>query len=232
MKAYQLLILAVAAGFILAGCKTDPLPTPEAAAGSSKAGPLYTPSAQAGVTLENPSAGMETVQQIADNRYWRSRHDPFGLTYSESMFDQQQRLESVLDDLGGFGTYFEVPEESEDTGPRMEPVPAWRLAGVVISEGAVLALLDKSPGVEVIRPGSRIEGTDWVCVSIDADSATFRRDGNVLPKEIVVPLGAPLLPGGGSGGTGGGTGGAGGPAGVPGGRSGGLGVPGGRSGGR
>lgn len=190
------------------GCRDQVTELPAAATGTSKYGELYTPEAEAGVDLaaETVSAGLETVQEIAARKVWPNRNDPFSLLPSERTFEEQQALERILSEGGGFSVEFEVPEPNyEEEKPTIQPQPLWRLAGIAVAEGSVLALLDTGQSVDIIRPGSSIEGTEWTCVSIDLQRAIFRRSGNNLPREIIVQLGAPLNGGGGVGGATGGS---------------------------
>lgn len=233
----SLLPIGVAMLFI-AGCKTDPLVATPLPSGqvNSKVRDLYIPEAQAGVALkaDDVHKDMDTVLDIANKKSWYSRRsDAFALLASERKFDQEQSLERILSEAGGFSTEFELPDPAPDTeAPRSFPTPAWRLAGIVVSEGAVIALLDQGNRVDTIVPGQSVEGTEWRCVSIDADKAVFRRDPSRVPSEVVVPLqgSLPGALGGGnapSSGSGGGSptgrGGRGGPQGIGGGDDGGEG---------
>lgn len=227
-------ISVLCAALLLGGC-TEPTETaPSMPNGTAKgdAKELWQPDAQAGVSLDETLAYKDllTVDQIAAKRHWWSRSDPFSLTLTEGQFERSQAMERVLNETGGFGDFFEVPEPPVEEPPRIVPVPAWRLAGIAVTEGAVTALLDRGRGGnmgEVIVPGQTVEGTDWVCISIDSEKARFRRPGNQLPKEFDVPLqgtmpsigggGAPAGGGGGNQGRGGNGGGNRGDGGEPGG---------------
>ncbi|MEZ5163346.1 MAG: hypothetical protein R2688_06260 [Fimbriimonadaceae bacterium] len=59
----------------------------------------------------------------------------------------------------------ELEDRSAQDIPRIEPRPTWRLSGIVISEGVVMALLDRGSSVDLIRSGSPVPGTEWVCVA-------------------------------------------------------------------
>lgn len=211
----------------LVGCKSETDTLPGSVAGKSKVNDLYVPEAEAGVSLDAGKAreGLDTVQQIAARRTWGHRGDPFALLSAEAAFDREQSFERILSESGGYSMMFETPEVKYDEDrPTIEPQPAWRLAGIAVSEGAVMALLDTGTTVDTIRPGQPVAGTEWTCVSIDEERAIFRRPGSALPKEISVELGAPLGGGGGAAGPGSGSG-----NGQPGagGRFGGPGAPGG-----
>lgn len=225
------LIIAMSlATIFLVGCKTDPLAAPPLPSGQidNKVKELYVPEAEAGVALkaEEVHKDMDTVLDIANKRSWYSRNSSaFALLANERKFDQSQSLERLLSESGGFSSEFELPDELPETAvPQTFPAPAWRLAGIVVSEGAVIALLDQGTRTDTIVPGQMVEGTEWRCVSIDAEKAVFRRDPRRLPSEIVVPLqgGLPGAIGGGNAPSQGG--------GMPqgGGRPGGAGGPGGR----
>lgn len=226
-KVHQLSLgLLALAAFVMVGCRETVTTTPSSPTGVSRAGELYQAEAEAGVSLDPAAAteGVETVQQIAARRSWASRNDPFSLLASEAAFEREQAFERVLTESGGYRMYYEEPEINyEEERPVIEPMPVWRLAGIAVTEGAVMALLDTGRTVDTIRPGQMVAGTEWMCVSIDTERAIFRRSGNTLPKEIIVDLGAPLD--GGLGGAGGGR-----PAGG-GGRPGGIGAPGAPAGG-
>ena len=226
---FRYLVGLSAALFVLVGCNTDPIAAPAMPTGQvdSKVRDPYIPQAEAGVALsaEDARKDMDTVLDIANRKYWASRRsDAFALTAVERKFDQEQSLERLLSDNGGFMSEFQVPDEAPETEvPRSFPTPAWRLAGIVVSEGAVIALLDQGTRVDTIVPGQLVDGTEWRCISIDTDKAVFRRDPRRIPSEIVVPLqgGLPGVVGGGNAPAGnGGRGGRGGPAGVGPGRGG------------
>jgi hypothetical protein len=117
-------------------------------------------------------------------------------------------------------------DDPEDEPPVYEPVPNWRLSGVLIGSG-VMALLDTGPTTYEIRPGMQIPGTEWRVVAIDSDRALLARDGNKLPKEFYVGLSGPITGDGvtvAGGGTGGNAGGPAGGGGNPRGGRGGLGL--------
>ena len=156
-----------------------------------------------------------------------ARPNPFALMPVEVAFDQSETSSRLLDTQGGFVLEV-VPtlDDPEDAPPVVEPVPNWRLSGVLIGSG-VMALLDTGPTTYEIRPGMQIPGTEWRVVAIDSDRALLAREGNKLPKEFYVGLSGPItgdgvtVAGGGTGGNAGGTGG--GPGGPPRGGRGGLG---------
>lgn len=196
MKTQVKTLLGIALmAFVVVGCDSAARPAPGAVTGQvdPKVRELYIPEAQAGVRLgaETAYADMDTVFEIAQRKNWTSRRsDAFSLLAAERRFDQEQMLERLLSESGGFSQEFEFPDESgeSDDRPVRFPTPAWRLAGIVVSEGAVIALLDQGGAVDTIVPGQPVSGTEWRCVAIDTEKAVFRRDSNRLPNEIVVPL--------------------------------------------
>ncbi len=202
----SLLLACGLATVFLVGCKTDPLVATAMPQGQvdNKVRELYVPEAEAGVALkpEDVHKDMDTVLDMANNRSWYSRRsEAFALLASERKFDQSQTLERIMSESGGWSQEFELPDELPETAiPQTFPAPAWRLAGIVVSEGAVIALLDQGTRTDTIVPGQMVEGTEWRCVSIDAEKAVFRRDPRRLPSEIVVPLqgGLPGAVGGGN----------------------------------
>ena len=217
-------LLAGMAALLLAGCQ-QPVTAPGSVTGRAQGGEMYMPAAAAGVNLPpDAQTKVPTVQQLAQNRSWSSRANPFGWLASESAFDRDQLSERLVSE-GGFMTVFEQPDEQpESERITVEPQPLWRLSGVVVGPDAILALLDVGAGEDFpVRPGQSIPGTEWVCVSIDTERAIFRRDGNVLPREVIVPLTGPLMVPGGGGGGGAPAGGGSAPAGRGGGAAGGPG---------
>lgn len=180
------------------------------AAGGPSATPDATPVADAGIPVTQPEDPTgERTRQVALERAFARRTDPFALSAAERAFDAEQRAARLLADLGGFSVYFELPEEPADRPPRREPPPLWRLSGVILGD-AVIALLVREEGrpAQLLTPGTRIEGTDWRVVSIDTERAVLRRSGDVEPKEISVflqdrmPSPAAAQPGGGAPGAG------------------------------
>lgn len=184
--------MAGAALLVLAGCsQTPPAPALPTGTAQGEAAVLYTPEAQAGVSLPEAEAtrDMETVQRIAERRSWARRADAFSLLATERRFEQDQTLERLISESGGFMQEFEVPDETAtEPAPTVFPTPVWRLSGVIVSEGAVMAILDTGAGAAIVWPGQTIQGTNWQCVSIDTEKAVFRRPANELPNTIVVPL--------------------------------------------
>lgn len=168
--------------------------------------PAHQPAAAAGIGAAVVATPGNDALQLAQTKFFRTRRDAFALLPSEATFERAQTSFRLLNDGGGFATMFTEPEAKDDVAPVVEPLPAWRLTGVIIGNG-VVALLDTGNEVFDIRPGMKIPNSDWTVVSIDSDRAVLRRPAGKLPTVFVVPLqGAPPRdqP---SGGTGGGTGG-------------------------
>ncbi|MCW5937828.1 MAG: hypothetical protein KIT11_11045 [Fimbriimonadaceae bacterium] len=175
----------------------------------------FQPAAVAPIRAENPKFAAEAgigadvdvspgsnPFELAKGRYFSSRPDSFALLTAERTFDRSQRAERFLDESGGFVLYYSPPQEVElEPSVLIDPPPAWRLAGVVISDG-VIGLLDMGNRTVDVRPGQRVPDTEWTVVSIDTERAVLRRSGNKLPREFIAPLQGPLAPGGGGGGGG------------------------------
>lgn len=137
------------------------------------------------------SAPVDAVK-LAATRPLGARSNPFALTPEESAFNQSQTGERVLGLFGGYALEITPTlDDPEDAPPVIEPVPNWRLSGVLIGTG-VMALLDTGAVTYEIRPGMMVPGTEWRVVSIDADRALLAREGNRLPKEFYVGLSGPI----------------------------------------
>lgn len=121
-----------------------------------------------------------------------ARNDPFSLTPEEAAFNASQTTESFLAAAGSYGTFVDLEaRDVQPDPPRIEPVPAWRLAGVIVGNG-VMALLDTGSQTIEIRPGTKIPNTEWTVVAIDSEKATLRREGNAVPHEFQVGLAGPI----------------------------------------
>jgi len=165
------------------------------------------------VSLPGPETAQLTVDE-ARSRYFPYRSDVFALLTSERKFEQDQLAERLITEGGGFSLYYEQPdEESEPPPPTRVPVPLWRLAGVVLSNGVVaLAEIRTTQGSQYVdlRPGTIITVGDvqWQVVSIDEERAVVKRlgPGPVQYEEIKLTdfAGLGQQSGGGSGNQGGG----------------------------
>lgn len=208
--------------------------TGEPVAGTPVANQGFVAQAEAGISIP-PPPDDPTFKKVVDESKLRNfvvRNDSFALSPKEKAFEKDQQTARIMGTMGGFTTYFELPEERiEETTIKKEAPPLWRISGIILGD-AVMALLVKSEGsaAEVLRPGSQISGTNWVVASIDVDKVVLKRDGDTLPKTVTVFLQERMPTDTGSGGGGGNSGGpsGGGPGGAgPGGSGGGsLGVPG------
>lgn len=215
---------AVLALFGLGGCDAGPIEDATTVAPIRAEEPDY--GAEAGILAQIDQSPGNQPLALAKTRYFASRYDAFALLASERAYDQSQTAARLVNDGGFFGTVFVETPAADDVPPVLEPLPAWRLAGVMVGNG-VVALLDKGNEVVDIRPGQTIEGTEWVVVSIDTEKAVLERSGNKLPRRFEVPLQQPGA--GAGGGTGGGGAQGGGEQGAPGtsGAGGGMNGPGG-----
>jgi hypothetical protein len=202
-RARPYLFCALALVF-LAGCQENEVPFGPVTATPAKE-PELNLSADRGVPVQ--ASGPVDPKLIAANV--GSRQDPWSLLNEERIFDQNEMTERFHSEAGGFRVDVAVEEdvETEEAPPVIEPVPQWRLAGVIIGAG-VIGLLDTGANTYEIRPGMTVPGTEWYVVSIDQEKAVLRRDGNKLPREFAVGLSGPI--GDGMGGGAGGAGAAGG----------------------
>ncbi len=247
MKVWMGLIGAGGMALAISGCQSGnaqgPAPVGTGAGASTASANVPPLKVIAGVPPSTAAVGGPfDVRTIAVSKQFSVRSgDPFALLPSERRYEMSQTAERLLAENGGFSNLFTEALPTPDDISYVEPLPQWRLAGVVIGDG-VAALLDMGNGQVVdIRPGARVPGTDWTVASINAERAILRRSGPRLPHEFVVTLKGPI--GGSTGGFGGGgfpggaaPGGLGGPATMPGGMGGpavapGMGRPGGIGGG-
>lgn len=237
----SLLAAAMAAAFIAAGCAPSFTTVSTPSAGTipaADAKPLKV-AAEAGIPLEDPAAvpvaaapapapgapgaaaspvasAKPDIFSVARAMSFGARANPFALLGSEVSFDRLQTAARIIDETGGWRSDFvPQPDVQEDAVKEQIAIPNWRLAGVIVGD-AVVALLDMGTTVVEIRPGAAIPETEWVCISIDNESAVLRHRRDVQPKEITIFLAAQIFgtPAVG-GGLGDGVGGSGGP-GMPG----------------
>lgn len=165
--------------------------------------------AEAGLEPTFVTGDDANMVKVASRYDFGRRGDPWHMLMAECNFDSDQLAERVVADAGGFVSFYATPDPNAGAGPVevVEPLPLWRLSGVILS-GGVCALLDMGGRTVAIRPGMQVEGTDWTVVSINADSAVLKRSGK-SPSKFVVPLqgrisGAPAGGGNAGGGAGGG----------------------------
>lgn len=166
--------------------------------------------------------GVIDVGALANNRnYGGTRNDPFSLLGAENRYEADQRAARLLSESGGFVLIADPPVETTEVVQPFEAQPYRRLSGVLIGD-SVYAIIELENGqTAIIRPGSKIPNSEWTVVSIDAETAVLRREGNRRPHQIVVKLESPPANSGGGGGGRGAGGGApgggrrgGGPAGI------------------
>jgi hypothetical protein len=226
----RLALLCGLAVMALAGCqKNDPAGQYTPVSAASVPEPELNLTADRGVPVAPGPPVDPTV--LASSRSFASRPDPFALLGPERFFEGDQTTERFLAENNGFVLEIRPEEDAAEPSepPVFEPLPAWRLSGVIIGNG-VMALLDTGRQVHEIRPGMLVPGqTEWRVVAIDSERALMRREpgSNKLPKEFEVTLQGPIgggLTGGGGGttnpgggnrpGQGGGGGGVNGPAGA------------------
>ncbi|MCH8977927.1 MAG: hypothetical protein IH945_01630 [Armatimonadetes bacterium] len=193
------------------GCETNATPFSGLTA-SLPPEPVIDLSAEAGVPV-NPSGPAILPSEVSPGKVFGSRQDPFRLLALEAEYDLAQRTEFFLGEVGGWTPPTNLGSLLEDEVREfIEPVPAWRLSGVIIGNG-VLALLDTGLTVHEVRPGMKVPDSEWTVVSIDADRAVLRREGNKLPREFAVNMQGPI---GGARPAGGGVAGPAGAGGLPG----------------
>lgn len=145
--------------------------------------------AEAGVPLkEVADPTFAETRALVDSRTFATRGDAFALMGPETQFDRDQRAERIVLQTGGFSVEWEPPEEKPDPEERREPQPYRRLAGILLGD-AVMALIEWEDGrTYQVRPGQAVAGSEWVVFTIDSEKAILRRKGDVLPREVVVPL--------------------------------------------
>ncbi|MEJ5169498.1 MAG: hypothetical protein WHU10_00780 [Fimbriimonadales bacterium] len=207
------LALGAASALAITGCGLLGAPeaqdTPTASVSLSKYQKLAEekPNAPAGVPVE-PNTSTDNLKKLVASKVFPSRPDPFSLLPVEAKFDKDQAAARFLQ-TGGFMTVWTPPAEEMEEIVAVEPQPVRRLAGVVVSNGAVLILIDMGDGkgVQLARAGSKLG--EWTVASIDTEKAILKRDPKKRPSEVLVPLASPLelgTPGGGGGTPGGPTG--------------------------
>jgi len=220
LNSMKFLSLGLILGIALTGCgggeDTTPPPAPAApttsGAATGGAAPKIALNSEAGRTLQPGALDMAALKQLGSETFSGSRPDPFALLASERKFETSQATARLLDEAGGmFALLADTTEKDDpaDAAPITVPAPpGLRLAGVILANG-VAALLEFEGRIIEIRPGMTIPGTEWKVASIDSEKAVLRREGNVLPREVVVPLASRLDVGGGGGGNAGGNAGGG-----------------------
>jgi len=218
-------VIAAVAGCGGSGSSSSSSGGSPAATTTSSATANYTPpNVEAGIPVTISADKKPFDALVSGTVKYGHRADPFTLTKEEEAYDKDQNAERVMAEMGGFR---DEHVEKDDTVvvPYQEPQPYRRLAGIIVGD-SVLALVDMGNGqLEVIRPGQKIDRTDWTVVSIDQDKAVLHRDGPIAPHNVTVRLESPPpgMGGGGAGFSGAPTGGP--PGGIPGGGGGKRGGP-------
>lgn len=170
----------------IVGCGPDPTQPIASTPAPAPQDAAFVPEAEAGIRL----APGDPAELLADaGKYsFTVRQDPFALRATEVAFDRSQFAARLLDTGGFYPQIAEEPEPPVETF-EVEPQPTRRLAGIILGE-SITALIDMGNGqLILIRPGQRIEGTEWVVQSIDEEKAILRREGSTKrPKYVVVRL--------------------------------------------
>jgi hypothetical protein len=182
-----------ALAMIMVGCQTGNKASSITPATAGTAAPVtdLVLSAEAGIEVARPEGAPDLIT-VANTMGFATRLNPFALLARESSFNREQVAERIISDAGGWTIAFEEPDElpiGEEV--RREPAPLWRVSGILIGD-TVSALLDTGAATYDLRPGMRVPGTPWTVFSIDEERVVLRREGNVLPREVSVPLGGPL----------------------------------------
>lgn len=218
---FSLAVLSLGA-IVLVGCGAGgDTETPPAPVAANPAAPEMTFANLPGLPVAmvaDPDKVFHQQAQLVAEVSGRPRPDPFALKPAEKRFDTNQTAARLFGQMGSFTVVYEPPQETAvGTVPQMEPQPYRRLSGIIVGD-SVYAILENGTGTpEIIRPGMRIPNTEWTVVSIDQDKAVLRRNGNVLPKTVVVRLESPPAGMAGNSGTNGRPPGMGNPGGPPGG---------------
>lgn len=182
-------------------------PTAAVAAAPAPGTPGAVPGAGAATTGAPAAPAGPDIFTLARASSFGARSNPFALLGSEIAFDRNQTAARIIDETGGFRSDFTPqPDVEEESVKEQVEYPNWRLAGVIVGD-AVIALLDMGTRVVEIRPGAPVTETEWICISIDNDSAVLRHRRDVTPKEVTIYLAAQLFGAPAGGGAGAGAGG-------------------------
>lgn len=180
-------------GVWASGCSSGPLESYSPPPGSNKPIPpapeIAAPAGMPVQRRDDPS--FIHTKQVASSRTFGSRANPFALTSSEAVLEREQASALLLQVGGSFPMYYQPPPPPPDPATITEVQPYRRLAAIIVGD-AVIALIEMEDGrTYEVRPGSQIPNSEWRVVSIDRERAILRRDGDKLPKEIVVRLESP-----------------------------------------
>jgi hypothetical protein len=203
-------LFATLLAVVVVGCKSPDEDLPAPVATKAPVVPDFTATAAAGTRVDR--LGQPVIVQQINTKKFPARNDPFQLHPIEQSYEVKQENMRVFASTGQFFPALVEDQPEVITVPVVQPQPYRRLAGVMVGE-TVVAIIDMGDGgpMRIIRPGERVEGTEWTVYSIDSEKAVLRRTGQALPREIIVRLESPPLfrPTGGSGGAPGGGGGQG-----------------------
>lgn len=190
-QALTSLLIAALGVFLLSGCgggaTTPPEPAPVAVQKAVPKPEIVT--VDAGVPLAASNDPKRWQNLIAVHSF-APRKDPFALEPVEQGYENRQEAERLVLLQGDFSApALQLVPENTGVAPVVEPQPYRRLAGVLVGD-SVLAIIEMGNGrpAEIVRPGQKIQGTDWTVVSIDQEKAVLRRGGNKLPHEVIVRL--------------------------------------------
>lgn len=149
------------------------------------------PEAPAGITVE-PVTGLDNLKKLVASRSFSSRPDPFSLLSVERKFENEQDAERLLQTNGGFLGVWTPPVVTYEDVETVEPQPVRRLAGVIVSNGSVMVLIDMGDGkgLQTARPGSKLG--EWTVATITTEEAVLKRDPKKRPSQVIVPLASPL----------------------------------------
>lgn len=154
------------------------------------ADPAATLTAPGAVPSTDPAAvpAGDPLKDQALGRIFAVRSDPFSLLAPERIYEGEQDAARLLQNSGGFTFLYEPPPPPVPEEATFEPQPPRRLSGIVQADGIIALIQMENGQTYEIWPGRRIEGTPWTVVSVDTEKAILRREGNVLPRTVVVPL--------------------------------------------
>jgi hypothetical protein len=184
---------ALALAFVVGCAPGGSTPPATAAAPVPVPAANYTPKAEAGIPFQASTDAQAFPKLVASRAgNFVARKDPFALSGEEAAYEALQSSERLLSSTGGFSLEYTPPPTTIEEQPVEETQPYRRLAGIIVGD-SVLALIDMGDGrgLQLIRPGQQIEGTEWRVAAIDDEKATLVRSGNRLPRRISVRLESP-----------------------------------------
>ena len=184
--------MALLGAVALVGCNSPDVPPAQPTAPTIPDEPMALTST-AGVPLTAAATPVD-IKTVASSKRFEYRADPFALKSSERQYETEQEGLRVFGELGGFTVQFTPKEEEAVQQDFPEPQPYRRLAGIVVGD-SILALIDMGDGkgLQIIRPGQTIEGSEWRVASIDSEKAVLVRSGTRTPRRIIVKLEAPAF---------------------------------------